>query len=107
MPKLMARFRDRVLQLPDRLTSRLVGQPEAAVREVLKTGHRLQAGRGRGDIIGLHDGPWPCTPRSGSRQPFPSRPVAAVNSPVDVTVNGKAADVLAATGFPGTVDGIR
>jgi uncharacterized protein (TIGR03437 family) len=40
-------------------------------------------------------------------QPFPSSPVAAVNSPVDLTVNGKAADVLAATGFPGAVDGYQ
>jgi uncharacterized protein (TIGR03437 family) len=37
-------------------------------------------------------------------QPFPSNPLAAVNSPIEVTVNGKPAEVLAAVGFPGTVD---
>jgi uncharacterized protein (TIGR03437 family) len=40
-------------------------------------------------------------------QPFPSSPVAAVNSPIDVTVNGKSAEVLAAVGYPGTVDGYQ
>ena len=37
-------------------------------------------------------------------QPFPSSPLAVVNSPVDVTVNGKSAEVLAAVGYPGTAD---
>ena len=37
-------------------------------------------------------------------QPFPSSPLAIVNSPVEVTVNGKAAEVLAAVGYPGAVD---
>jgi hypothetical protein len=32
-------------------------------------------------------------------QPFPSRPLAVVNSPIDVTVNGKSAEVLAAVGY--------
>ena len=40
-------------------------------------------------------------------QPFPSNPLAIVNSPVEVTVNGKAAGVLAAVGFPGAVDGYQ
>jgi hypothetical protein len=40
-------------------------------------------------------------------QPFPSSPLAVVNSPVDVTVNGKSAEVLAAVGFPGAVDGYQ
>lgn len=40
-------------------------------------------------------------------QPFPSSPLAVVNSPVDVTVNGKSADVLAAVGYPGAVDGYQ
>lgn len=34
-------------------------------------------------------------------QPFPSSPLAVVNSPIDVTVNGKSAEVLAAVGYPG------
>ena len=40
-------------------------------------------------------------------QPFPASPPAAVNSPVDVTVNGKPAEVLAAVGYPGAVDGYQ
>jgi hypothetical protein len=40
-------------------------------------------------------------------QPFPSSPLAVVNSPVAVTVNGKAAEVLAAVGYPGAVDGYQ
>jgi len=37
-------------------------------------------------------------------QPFPTSPVAAVNSPVTVTVNGLAATVISATGYPGSTD---
>jgi len=40
-------------------------------------------------------------------QPFPSSPLAVVNSPVAVTVNGKAAEVLGAVGYPGAVDGYQ
>ena len=40
-------------------------------------------------------------------QPFPSNPLAVVNSPVEVTVNGNPAEVLAAVGFPGAVDGYQ
>jgi uncharacterized protein (TIGR03437 family) len=40
-------------------------------------------------------------------QPFPSSPLAVVNSPIDVSVNGKSAEVLAAVGYPGTVDGYQ
>ena len=40
-------------------------------------------------------------------QPFPSNPPAAVNSPVQVTVNGKAAEVIGAVGYPGSVDGYQ
>jgi hypothetical protein len=36
-------------------------------------------------------------------KPFPASPLAAVNSPVDVAVNGKFAEVLAAVGLPGAV----
>ena len=38
---------------------------------------------------------------------FPSDPPANVNSPVEVKVNGNSAEVLAAVGFPGTVDGYQ
>jgi uncharacterized protein (TIGR03437 family) len=40
-------------------------------------------------------------------QPFPSNPPTVVNSPVEVTVNGKPAEVLGAVGLPGTVDGYQ
>ena len=38
-------------------------------------------------------------------QPFPSSPLAQVTSPIEVTVNGNRAEVLAAVGYPGAVDG--
>jgi hypothetical protein len=37
-------------------------------------------------------------------QPFPSSPLALVNSPVDVKVNGASASVSYAGGYPGTLD---
>jgi uncharacterized protein (TIGR03437 family) len=40
-------------------------------------------------------------------QPFPSSPLAVVNSPIDVTVNGRSAEVLGAVGYPGAVDGYQ
>jgi len=40
-------------------------------------------------------------------QPFPSNPPAAVNSPVQVMANGKPAEVIAAVGYPGSVDGYQ
>ena len=40
-------------------------------------------------------------------QPFPSTPLAVVNSPFDVMVNGKSAEVLAAVGYPGSADGYQ
>jgi hypothetical protein len=40
-------------------------------------------------------------------QPFPSSPLAVVNSPVDVMVNGKSAEVLGAVGYPGAADGYQ
>lgn len=40
-------------------------------------------------------------------QPFPSSPLAVVISPIDVTVNGKSAEVLAAVGYPGAIDGYQ
>jgi hypothetical protein len=39
--------------------------------------------------------------------PFPTSPLALVNSPVEVMVNGKSAEVLAAVGYPGSVDGYQ
>jgi hypothetical protein len=49
----------------------------------------------------------PTVPEVDPGLPFPSNPTAAVNSPVTVTVNGKAADVLAAVGYPGSADGYQ
>jgi hypothetical protein len=46
----------------------------------------------------------PTRPGVDPGQPFPSAPLATVNSPVEVTVNGKAAAVLGAAGYPGSVD---
>jgi uncharacterized protein (TIGR03437 family) len=40
-------------------------------------------------------------------QSFPANPLAAVNSPVSVTANGKPAEVLAAVGYPGSADGYQ
>jgi len=61
-----------------------------------------------GEILSLFArGLGPVTPGVDPGQPFPSNPLAIVNSPVEVTVNGKAAGVLAAVGFPGAVDGYQ
>ncbi len=40
-------------------------------------------------------------------QAFPTSPLAAVNTPVQVTVNGVAAQVASATGYPGAFDGYQ
>lgn len=40
-------------------------------------------------------------------QLFPSNPVASVNSPVEVIVNGNPAEVFGAAGYPGSVDGYQ
>lgn len=59
-----------------------------------------------GEILSLYaTGLGPTRPGADPGQPFPSRPPAVVNSPVEVTVNGRPAEVLAAAGFPGAVDG--
>jgi hypothetical protein len=61
-----------------------------------------------GEILSLFaTGLGPVNPGVDPGQPFPSKPLAAVNSPVQVTVNGKAAEVLGAVGFPGAVDGYQ
>ena len=46
----------------------------------------------------------PTRPGVDPGQPFPSSPLASVNSSVQVTVNGNPATVLTAVGFPGRVD---
>jgi uncharacterized protein (TIGR03437 family) len=61
-----------------------------------------------GEILSLFaSGLGPVNPGVDPGQPFPSSPLAIVNSPVEVTVNGKAAEVLSAVGYPGAVDGYQ
>jgi hypothetical protein len=40
-------------------------------------------------------------------QPFPSNPLATINSPVQVIVNGSPAEVIDAVGYPGSIDGYQ
>lgn len=49
----------------------------------------------------------PTQPGVDPGKPFPATPTQLVNSPVEVLVNGKSAEVLGAVGFPGTVDGYQ
>jgi hypothetical protein len=58
-----------------------------------------------GEILSLFaSGLGPTRPAVDPGQPFPASPLAAVNSPVTVTVNGDQAELLAAVGYPGAVD---
>ena len=49
----------------------------------------------------------PTVPGVDPGQPFPASPLANVNSPVEVTVNGQPAEVIGAVGLPGTADGYQ
>ena len=49
----------------------------------------------------------PVRPGLDPGNPFPTDPLAVVNSPVEVTVNGAPAEVLGAVGYPGSVDAYR
>ena len=61
-----------------------------------------------GEVLSLFaTGLGPTVPAVDPGQPFPSSALAVVNSPVQVTVNGKATEVLSAVGFPGAVDGYQ
>ncbi|MBI3645015.1 MAG: hypothetical protein HY233_03495 [Acidobacteriales bacterium] len=61
-----------------------------------------------GEILSLFaTGVGPTRPGVDPGKAFPASPLAVVSSPVDVTVNGKPAEVLAAVGFPGAVDGYQ
>ena len=61
-----------------------------------------------GEVLSLFaTGLGPVNPGVDPGQPFPSSPLAVVNSPVQVTVNGKPAEVLGAAGYPGSVDGYQ
>lgn len=61
-----------------------------------------------GEVLSLFaTGLGPTLPGVAPGQPFPSSSLAAVNSPVTVTVNGKAAQVISAVGYPGATDGFQ
>jgi uncharacterized protein (TIGR03437 family) len=60
-----------------------------------------------GEVLSLFaTGLGPTRPGVDPGQPFPPSP-AAVNSPLEVMVNGKPAEVLGAVGLPGTTDGYQ
>lgn len=62
----------------------------------------------QGEILSLFvTGLGPTVPAVDPGQPFPSSPAAVVNSPVEVKVNGVSAEVLAAVGYPGSLDGYQ
>jgi len=52
----------------------------------------------------LASGLGPTRPGVDPGQPFTADPLPVVNSPVELSVNGKPAEVLSAVGYPGTVD---
>src|SRR5262245_57852035 len=59
----------------------------------------------QGEILSLFaTGLGPVVPGVDPGKPFPASPLAVVNAPVVVTVNGKAAEVIGAAGYPGAVD---
>jgi uncharacterized protein (TIGR03437 family) len=49
----------------------------------------------------------PTVPGVDPGQPFPTDSLFQVNSPVDVTVNGRPAEVISNIGWPGLVDTYR
>ncbi len=49
----------------------------------------------------------PTSPGVEYGQPFPASPLLLVNAPVGVGINGIAADVLYAGGYPGSIDGYQ
>jgi uncharacterized protein (TIGR03437 family) len=60
-----------------------------------------------GDVLIVQaTGLGPTVPGVDPGQPFPDQPVH-VNSPIDVTVNGKPAEVISSVGWPGLVDTYR
>src|SRR5437763_15766902 len=61
-----------------------------------------------GEILSLFvTGLGPTVPAVDPGQPFPSSPAAIVNSPIEVKVNASSAEVLAAVGYPGSLDGYQ
>jgi uncharacterized protein (TIGR03437 family) len=61
-----------------------------------------------GEILSLFaSGLGPTSTSLTPGQPFTSSPLSVVNSPIDETVNGKSAEVLAEVGYAGAVDGYQ
>ena len=61
-----------------------------------------------GEVLSLFaTGLGPTVPSVDPGQPFPSKTSSAVNSPLQVTVNGKPAEVLGAVGYAGATDGYQ
>lgn len=61
-----------------------------------------------GEVLSLFaTGLGPTAPGVDPGQPFPASPLMTVNSPVDVIVNGKSADMISAVGLPGSVNGYQ
>jgi hypothetical protein len=58
-------------------------------------------------LIVTASGLGPTVPALPPGTPFPDNPVQQVNSPLEVTVNGKSAEVLNKIGWPGTTDTYR
>src|SRR5262249_5343051 len=58
-----------------------------------------------GEVLTLFaSGLGPTRPGVGPGEPFPADSLQVCNSPIEVLVNGKSADVLFAGGYPGAVD---
>jgi len=61
-----------------------------------------------GEVLSLYaTGLGPTRPGVAPGRPFPESPLQVVNSPVEVVVNGRPAEVLAAVGLPGAVGGYQ
>ena len=59
----------------------------------------------RGELLSAQvSGLGPTKPGVDPGQPFPANPASAVNSPVQVLVNGRPVEVLRAVGIPGAID---
>ena len=61
-----------------------------------------------GEVLSLFaTGLGPTVPAVDPGQSFPSSPLATVNSPIEVKVNGNSAEVLGAAGLPGSLGGYQ
>ena len=61
-----------------------------------------------GEILSIFGtGLGPTQPGVDPGTAFPSGALQTANSPIEVTVNGKAADVIGAVGYPGSVNGYQ